>query len=627
MSFNLTLRQKLFFGIFLSSLIVYSITFVYIVIKNNKRSKADAEQIAVSQGKLYANEIKSLLNTDIGIVEGLSDSFTDFDSIPLEIRKKIYPGILKNTLVQHKKYAGVWHSRPFETNLESGNKQGRINTTFFKAENKIKSFTDTIINQSIEDTSIYNKIMISRKEFISEPHWSNYGGDENFLETTIAYPVFKNGKINGVVGIDIELTEFKEIVGNIKPFGSGYAFFMSNEGKYIYHYDSTFLGKTFAEMNPDEEAEYNITERIKNGEEVKIYATHTDTGDELLVFFVPIKIGETETHWSLGLLIYMNSVRAEGKSTVRSSLIAGLSGFILILIILLLVSNNIFKSIKKGVVFAEKLSTGDLTAEIEINSNDEIGKLTTTLKQMSERIKAIILEVKDNTKEITNFSNILRESSKDFAIQASNQKESAEEVNKSIIEIAINIQKSTNNATSTEEISLKASEELKKVNEAAEKTKKSMKEIAEKISFINNIAMQSNILSLNAAIEAARSGEDGAGFAVVAHEMQNLATNSRIASDEIHELSNNGVIISEETQNLIDNLIPDIQKVVEFVAEIVSFSKIQNSGIINIKEMTEHLNKFSNQNSKFTEDLIENAESFSLMANDLSNSVSYFKTE
>jgi methyl-accepting chemotaxis protein len=292
-----------------------------------------------------------------------------------------------------------------------------------------------------------------------------------------------------------------------------------------------------------------------------------------------------------------------------------------------LVSNNIFKSIKKGVVFAEKLSTGDLTAEIEINSNDEIGKLTTTLKQMSERIKAIILEVKDNTKEITNFSNILRESSKDFAIQASNQKESAEEVNKSIIEIAINIQKSTNNATSTEEISLKASEELKKVNEAAEKTKKSMKEIAEKISFINNIAMQSNILSLNAAIEAARSGEDGAGFAVVAHEMQNLATNSRIASDEIHELSNNGVIISEETQNLIDNLIPDIQKVVEFVAEIVSFSKIQNSGIINIKEMTEHLNKFSNQNSKFTEDLIENAESFSLMANDLSNSVSYFKTE
>ncbi len=105
-----------------------------------------------------------------------------------------------------------------------------------------------------------------------------------------------------------------------------------------------------------------------------------------------------------------------------------------------------------------------------------------------------------------------------------------------------------------------------------------MKEIANKISIIEEIARQTNLLALNAAIEAARAGEHGKGFAVVAAEVRKLAERSQKAAGEINQLSGTTLKVSEKSGEMLDKLVPDIQRTAELVQEITAASKEQDTG-------------------------------------------------
>ena len=153
-----------------------------------------------------------------------------------------------------------------------------------------------------------------------------------------------------------------------------------------------------------------------------------------------------------------------------------------------------------------------------------------------------------------------------------------------------------------------------------------MKEIANKISIIEEIARQTNLLALNAAIEAARAGEHGKGFAVVAAEVRKLAERSQKAAGEINQLSATTLKVSEKSGEMLDKLVPDIQRTAELVQEITAASKEQDTGAEQINKALQQLEQVIQQNASASEEMASTTEELTGQSDQLVSALSFFHT-
>ncbi|MBN1603067.1 MAG: MCP four helix bundle domain-containing protein [Chitinispirillaceae bacterium] len=305
-------------------------------------------------------------------------------------------------------------------------------------------------------------------------------------------------------------------------------------------------------------------------------------------------------------------------------------GVIIAIGIGLFLTASITKPLNLGVETMAEISKGNLQVTFDrhaLSVSDETGIFTRAMKEMTDKLKDTISFALESSENVSTGSIQLSSASQGISQGSSEQAASVEEISASIEEMTASINQNADNANQTEKIAIKSSNDAKDGGEAVQKTVSAMKSIAEKISIIQEIARQTNLLSLNASIEAARAGEHGKGFAVVASAVQKLAERSQDAAEEISKLSKSSVDVAEKAGDMLNKLVPDIQKTAELVAEINAASSEQNKGIQQVNSAIQQFNTVVQSNASASEELASTSEELSSQAEELKNRLSFFQIE
>ena len=474
-------------------------------------------------------------------------------------------------------------------------------------------------------------------------------GDKVVMLASFIEPIMLNGAFQGIVGADLSVNFIQDMLlaANQKLYsGAGQMALIGDNGRIVaYTQDPSKFGEKVSDIL-DAEQIANMA-NLKRGEVT--YSVNKDKGR--IELYLPFGIGQTDARWTLMLQLPLNAVMADlqklqadldaqRKSDTFGMAMVGLIIAGIGLLVIWLVGHGIARPLKQMVAMLDDIAKGegDLTRRLSSDRSDELGSIAKGFNTFLAKLQAMITQVVTSVQSVSDSS----EHTADIAIRTNIgiQKQMAEidQVATAVQEMTATAQDVARNATQAAQAASHADQaagqgmqivrdtsnsigalalEIGKAVGVVQTLAKDSENINAILTAIRGIAEQTNLLALNAAIEAARAGEQGRGFAVVADEVRNLAQKTQKATEEIQSMiqqlqqgTRDVVRVMEDSQNRTDESVQHAAKAAEALETITQAVSV-------INDMNTQIASAAEEQSAVADDINRNVINIGQVANEV----------
>lgn len=514
------------------------------------------------------------------------------------------------------------------------------NVSFEKHEDAFDNF----------DKEYYRSIKETGEVYIMEPYVYQLHGKDIMMISVIAPVYDAEGEFFGIAGCDVALQDMQSRKYAATGYTSTHILVLTENGTVLLDSsDLVRVGKTASESGYD--AIQSDAQKLNAMPEGKFsnsnYILHENivnsaTGNSGISILVPLELS-SGNKWALYVAVDKGEVDENiEKDTFRLSLAVIFFGVVLLTIIYLIVRGSL-KPVKKIMQGVSQLEEGSLKIQIDVNTNDELGRLAKAInhisfimdnyvndisKQLSRMaennmdvridqnyigdfipIKASIEKITDSLNRtlgqiivsatrVASSSDQVSAGAQTLSKGATEQAAAVNELAASIESLAEDVAANADDAQNMNIMVTEASEriaicndEMKKLIEAMTEIRNSSSGIEKIVRTIEDIASQTNLLSLNASVEAERTGESGKGFVVVAHEMRALATKSAESVKQTSELIEHSLKAVRNGSAIVDETAKSLAVVVEGAEKITDAANKINTASQNQKMILQDLTK------------------------------------
>ncbi|PHS83262.1 chemotaxis protein [Aeromonas dhakensis] len=452
------------------------------------------------------------------------------------------------------------------------------------------------------------------------------------LVVTLSEPVLHQGELVGAVGANLALDKLIDEVLAMQVQGDGYAMLLDSSGLIVGHPNKELALKQIGELSPDLSA---ATFQQWGRENNELHAATLD-GRDVLLAVQPVP----GTDWLLAMVMYRDVLEAP-----LATLLWQLVGLTLVLMLvfsalLTAMFKYLFADLGRvaGALHDIAHGEGDLTVHINTRSKDEVGQLAESFNQFVARLHGIVSRLRDVTVELAAQSRAQAAGAQSRSQRVRQQQDEIVMVATAVTEMASATQEIAGNAefaatTSGDAVKLAVSgqsqvgQSQRSITGLADEVADASQIIveldahAQKISgilaTISGIAEQTNLLALNAAIEAARAGEQGRGFAVVADEVRVLSRRTHDSTDEIQQMietlqqtTRRAVGGMETSRQLAGTSVEDAESANQSLARI-------NEAIGSISDMATQIAAAAEEQTSVTSEISRNTENIRHVSQEL----------